>query len=149
MGLNTTHNAWYGPYSAFNRFRQCICEAMGGESSFGPHWIYGPGGSIGEFPAPKKPGLLDTHFYVDDAYPESQYPGLWELLRHSDCDGEISPEMCVHVADELEVLLPKIEALGWVAGGSIAARGGFVEVTRQFIAGCRAAAAAGEPLVFH
>ena len=68
---------------------------------------------------------------------------------HSDCDGEISPELCAHVANELEALLPKIEALGWSDGGHIGARGGYVECTRKFIAGCRAAAAEGVPLGFH
>jgi hypothetical protein len=88
-------------------------------------------------------------FQCGDDYPRSEWPGLYEFLAHSDCDGEISPEMCVKVADDLERLIPKMEELHWDSFGHIAARGGFIEVVRKFIAGCRAAAAANEPLDFH
>lgn len=150
MGLDTTHDAFHGAYSAFNRLRQCVCEAMGDGSSFPPHYVYRADGTIGdEFPAPRKPGLDDASIYIGDSYGKETHPGLWEFLMHSDCEGEISPQMCRHVADELEALLPRVEALGWPAGGHIAARGGYVEVLRKFIAGCRAAAAEGVPLGFH
>lgn len=150
MGLDTTHDAFHGAYSAFNRLRQCVCEAMGDGSSFPPHWVYRADGTIGDaFPAPKKEGLNDELIYIGDSYTRESHPGLWEFLMHSDCDGEIATEMCAKVADELEALLPNIEALGWRDGGHIAARGGFVEVVRKFIAGCRAAAAAGESLGFY
>lgn len=148
MGLDTTHDAWHGAYSAFNRFRQAICEATGG--SFPPHWQYEPDGTLKKGQDGRvlmKEGMNEEFVYMPDCAPVGS--GLREFLMHSDCDGEISPEMCVKVADELESILPKIEALGWIAGGHIAARGGFVEVTRKFIAGCRAAAAENVPLGFH
>lgn len=150
MGLDTTHDAFHGAYSAFNRLRQCVCEAMGGGSSFPPHYVYRPDGTVGDaFPLPRKEGLDDELIYIEEPYNRGTHPGLWAFLTHSDCEGDISPEMCVHVANELEVLLPKIEALGWKDGGHIKARGGYVEVVRKFIAGCRAAAAEGVPLGFH
>jgi hypothetical protein len=74
--------------------------------------------------------------------------GMYEFLTHSDCDGEISPEMCLKVADDLERILPKIQSLPDQGGGHIARRGGFAEVTKKFIAGCREAAANNEPLRF-
>ncbi len=150
MGLDCSHDAFHGAYSAFNRLRQCVAEAMGG--SYPSHWQYLAGGTLAYDSHGKvcyKPGLDDERWYWGDGYSAETHPGLMEFLRHSDCDGEISPEMCVKVADDLEALLPKIEALGWSPPGHIAARGGFVEVTRKFIAGCRAAAAAGEPLCFY
>lgn len=83
-----------------------------------------------------------------EAYSQTTHPGLFEFLKHSDCDGEISPSMCLRVASDLEELLPQVQALGSVAAGHILNRGGYVEVLRKFIAGCREAAAAGEPLIF-
>lgn len=152
MGLACSHDAFRGAYSAFNRLRQAICAATGPDGSYPPHWQYTSDGNIAQDSERRtlyKPGLSDSMFYVADDYDRTTHPGLWEFLTHSDCDGEISPEMCVKVADDLEALLPKIEALGWGAAGHIAFYGGFVAVTRRFIDGCRRAAAANEPLDFH
>lgn len=152
MGLDCSHDAFHGAYSAFNRLRQFVCAATGPDGSFPPHWQYTEGGQLKEGPdgrALYREGLDADMFYIGDEYDRSTHPGLWEFLTHSDCDGEIAPDMCVKVADDLEALLPKMEALRWESHGHIAARGGFLEVVRKFIAGCRAAAAANEPLDFH
>ena len=82
-------------------------------------------------------------------YDRDIHPGLFEFLGHSDCDGSIAPDMCACVADELEALLPKAVAMGWEPTGHIEARGGYEAVLRAFIAGCRAAHAANEPLEFN
>lgn len=134
MGLDCSHDAFHGAYSAFNRLRQAVTASLGPDGSWPPH---------------ENKTLDPDKFFIPDEYTQSEWPGLWEFLTHSDCDGEISPEMCVKVADDLEKVLPKVEALGWESHGHIAARGGFVEVLRKFIAGCRAAAAEGVPLDFH
>lgn len=152
MGLDCSHDAFHGAYSAFNRLRQFVCAATGDDGSFPPHWQCNADGSLKEDAngrVPRREGLDDGMFYVGDEYGRDTHPGLWEFLTHSDCDGQISPEMCVKVADDLERLMPRMEALGWQSHGHIAARGGFIEVVRKFIAGCRAAAAANEPLDFH
>ena len=152
MGLDVSHDAWSGAYSAFNRFRQKIAAAIGG--SFPPH------ADPKEFPDP-------TSWYTPQSMTALTHPGLFEFLSHSDCDGEIGPEMCAHVADELEALIPKIAELddGDRNGGFSMARtedgikvashpghiarvGGYVAATQRFISGCRAAHAAGEPLEF-
>jgi hypothetical protein len=59
--------------------------------------------------------------------------------------------MCVVVANDLESILSLIEELAKTeeSYGHILRDGGYVEVTKRFINGCRAAAEAGEPLVFH
>lgn len=148
MGLDCSHDAFTGAYSAFNRLRQFVCAAAGG--SFPPHCQRGPNG----YPLEDERGhvlmrdIPMDQWVVDDEYQRSEWPGLYEFLEHSDCDGEIDPAMCVKVADDLERLMPKMEALGWASHGHIEGRGGFVEVVRKFIAGCRAAAAANEPLEF-
>ena len=149
MGLRCSHDAFHAAYSAFNRLRQFVCAATGG--SFPPHWVQGPTGEL----LKDEHGntryhtqLRGDHFQCGDDYPRSEWPGLYEFLAHSDCDGEIDPAMCTKVADDLERLMPQLEALRWNSYGHIALRGGFVEVVRKFIAGCRAAAAANEPLRF-
>ena len=146
MGLDTSHDAFHGAYSAFNRFRMAVAKAIGG--SFPPH--------DEEFLA--KDGGVDTHgepykpewWYWGEGYSRETHPGLYEFFMHSDCDGEIPPEKCRQVADELEVLLPEIAKLddsqwNW---GHVFHQGGFSGVTRKFIDGCRGAADAGEPLTF-
>lgn len=151
MGLDTTHDAFHGAYSAFNRFRQEICRAMGPESSFPPHYKRDEQGRLiqDERGMLVRDPLKDEELvYIDGEYSRETHPGLYEFLMHSDCDGEISPEMCAKVADDLEALLPKVEALKTVAAGHIAAAGGYVPVLERFIAGCRLAAANGEPLEF-
>lgn len=150
MGLNCSHDAFHGAYGAFNRLRQFVCAATGG--SFPPHWLHSPTGEIKQGSDGRtlyREGLDPNMFYTGDEYDRDTYPGLYEFLAHSDCDGEIDTAMCVKVADDLEQLMPKMEALRWESHGHIAAGGGFLEMVRKFIAGCRAAAAANEPLDFH
>ncbi len=150
MGLDTTHDAFHGAYSAFNRFRQIISDVTGG--SLPPHWLKNKDGSL----AKGDDGLVvydrsldENLIYFGPGVSRKKAPGLYKFLTHSDCVGKISPKMCTKVADELEKLLPKIEALTDPGGGHIAARGGYAGVTRKFIAGCREAARKNEPLVFY
>ena len=139
MGLDCSHDAFSGAYSAFNRLRQVVARAAGG--SFPPHYCYDDEGKFMK-------DLDEDSFYLGEDYRQTTHPGLFEFLKHSDCDGEISPEMCEFVANDLEALLPRVQELGSVAVGHILARGGYVEVLRKFIAGCRKAAKAGESLRF-
>jgi hypothetical protein len=60
----------------------------------------------------------------------------------------LSSEDCQKIANELEALLPKLDAMG-EGSGHIALRGGYGAVARKFIAGCRLAAERGERLEFH
>lgn len=134
MGLDTSHDAWHGAYSAFHRFRcavaRCIgidLERMEGFESdiFGPR--HGP------------------------AIPWSALPPhpLHKFLNHSDCDGEIAVEDLVPIADALEAILPPLEAADVVdAPGGHLSRG-YAHAARRFAAGCRLAASRNEPLGFH
>jgi len=134
MGLDVSHGAFSGAYSSFNRFRQAIAKVTGG--SFPPHRADADGIVMD-----------DDVWYWGDGFSESTHRGLFVLLSHSDCDGEISPEDCVKVADELESLLPQLDAIG-DGSGHILRDGGYGGVARKFIAGCREAAAANESLEF-
>jgi len=131
MGLDISHDAFCGAYSAFNRFRQAALKAFGG--SWPPH---------------DNESLEPGRWYWESSKEEN--PGLYEFFCHSDCDGEIEPELCGKLADELELLLPKIEELEGMfpAGGHIERNGGYAQVTKDFIAGCREAHSLNEPLEF-
>jgi hypothetical protein len=127
MGLNVSHNAFNGAYSAFNRFREAVCKATGGhwcdEISGYDYWKFGEG------------------------YTSKSHPGLYEFLKHSDCDGEISSELAAKCADEMEALLPALEAQG-DGGGHLSRNGGYAGTARKWIEGCRQAAADSEELSF-
>lgn len=139
MGLDCSHDAFHGAYSAFNRFRQAVARAAYG--SFPPHEDLGLLRAIGVTNPDR-----DAFYLPDQSSPETQ-PGLWTLLAHSDCDGSLSPEECRQVADELEALLPALDLMGG-GGGHLEHAGGIGAVARQFIAGCREAAERGEALEF-
>lgn len=130
MGLDCSHDAFHGAYSAFNRFRQAIAKAMGG--SWPPH---------------EDMSLNPEQWYWGDGYNEETHRGIFVLMSHSDCDGEISPKDCLLVAHDLESLLPKLDAMG-DGGGHIARGGGYGSVARVFIVGCREAAETNEALLF-
>ena len=130
MGLDISHDAFSGSYGSFNRLRQTVAKTMGG--SFPPH---------------DNPSLDHDQWYVGDGVSEAAFPGLWAFLKHSDCDGEIDAKTCACLAIELHRLLPSIDNFG-TGSGHIQRDGGYGGVARQLIAGCNAAYAANEPLVF-
>lgn len=84
MGLDTSHNAWHGPYTAFNRFRVRLAEMVG-------------------------INLRQMDGYGGNNSWDSVSDGLAPLLNHSDCDGELSPDECKMIADRLDELMPKIQ----------------------------------------
>lgn len=134
MGLTVSHGAFDGAYSAFNRFRAFLLKSIGG--SFPPH---------------ENKELKDGYWYFGDGYDTETHIGLTEFFRHSDCEGEISPEMCQIIADELEQILPNIIILEKTEGkgsGHILSQGGYVQLAKYFIQGCRLAAKGNENLVF-
>ncbi|MFF5994258.1 hypothetical protein AAGS61_05825 [Lysinibacillus sp. KU-BSD001] len=144
MGLSVSHGAFDASYSAFNRFRRHILRSIGG--TFPPH----------ETTDMEKYDLKSDYWYwyVDDmgnkTYSYETHPGLYELFSHSDCDGEIQPNMCKILADELESILFHIKMLEKKepATGQLKERGGYVQVTKDFIAGCRLAYSKNETLNF-
>lgn len=86
MGLDTSHNAWHGPYSSFNKFRRQVCKAAG----LGELEDYkGFGGSKDWLIAKEQP--------------------LNALLNHSDCEDDIPWQDCDALADALYGVAPKIE----------------------------------------
>ena len=157
MGLDTSHGAWHGSYGAFHRWRQRIAR----EAGFPPldlmedFWC---GKSMTGLPMQIEWLPVDWDGSTADAErfwltARDQLPLKWNehatdkrllpLLRHSDCEGDLPPAHCAMIADALEELIPKLDGDG---GGHI---GSWRHKTETFIAGCRAAAAAGEALIFY
>lgn len=153
MGLDTTHDAWHGAYSAFSRWRDKLAEVAGFTFHHDVHNL--PEGEI----------LKSSRYQVDLDWGSIERTigrdlfGRWPrmptnhvgdpeplivLLAHSDCEGEIQSEFCGPLADRLEELLP---SLGDEDGGGHI--GSYRAKTEQFIRGLRAAAEAGEDLGFH
>ena len=131
MGLDTTHGAFHGAYSSFNRFRQAVTRTM-----------------CGSWPPHNDLSLDPERWYFDDERMNREsHPGLFVLMEHSDCDGEISPGDCFLVANDLDALADDMEREG-LGVGHTRRDGGYAEVARQFARGCRAAARASEPLEF-
>ena len=80
MGLDTTHDCWHGPYSAFNRWRTKLCEVAG----------YGD---------------LEEYAGFGGSTPWPMMDPLAILLSHSDCDGEIRWQDCENIANALHELI--------------------------------------------
>jgi hypothetical protein len=149
MGLDTTHDAWHGAYSAFMRWREKLAEAAGLPPLRMMECFFVAGN------APYDPSTMvydktakETVQRFLEGLPikwECLKPdALHELLYHSDCEGDIPADRCAAIADSLERIMPNIpEGDG---GGHI---GNWKEKTQKFIDGLRKAAAANEPLEFH
>lgn len=150
MGLDTSHDAWHGAYSAFMRWRTEIARLAGMPPLMAMESFWHGGSHLTSMVANIEPQWVREAFHREIF---NELPIKWAslkpdplhaLLHHSDCDGEIAPEDCVKIADRLEELLPLFPAGD--GGGHI---GDWRDKTQKFIDGCRAAAAANEPLDFH
>ncbi|WP_293925421.1 hypothetical protein [Sphingobacterium sp. UBA6320] len=85
MGLDTTHNAFHGAYSAFMRFRKGLVD----------HSL--------------KTDVMNFNGFGGTVPEETiENPGLQRLIHQSDCDGEISPDDCKLIADYLETIIPEL-----------------------------------------
>lgn len=159
MGLDTSHDAWHGAYSAFMRWRTKIAEVAGlpplqlMEGFFVPQREKDAKDWDGTIPTIYLGPSTDEMTRNSILRMEESLPIQWaalkpsplhELLYHSDCDGEIPAAACGPIADELEKLLPLLP--DEEAGGHI---GVWRDKTQKFIDGLRAAAAANESLDFH
>jgi hypothetical protein len=143
MGLDTSRDAWHGAYSAFNRWRDKLAEVAGytfHKDEYQRQLVDLDWGGIEETIGRDLLGKWPAMPVRHDGTPDP----LIVLLAHSDCEGEIQAAFLAPLAERLEELLPKLE--GEHGGGHI---GSYVEKTRTFIGGLRAAAAANEPLDFH
>lgn len=123
MGLDTSHDCWHGPYSAFTRFRCALARVAWGVD------LYAAYCDEKLFDA-----LLKAH--GDDP--------LMHLINHSDCDGEIETDVQLALAERLEQLAPLLDT-----GVNPQVRSMlFSDAARQFAKGLREANASGEAMEF-
>lgn len=147
MGLDTSHGAWHGAYSAFMRWRQEVARVAGIPLELMEAFYSDDMNQIklAEYAGPNAAALIEVlKRNCPIKWSSLKSDPLHALLHHSDCDGDISPEDCAKIADRLEELLPQFPSGD--GGGHI---GNWRDKTKTFIEGCRAAAAANEPLDFH
>lgn len=155
MGLDTSHGAWHGAYSAFNTWRTEIAKCLGIPlmlmEGFYPK-------NPGDFDNPL--ALIDFAVKANEGMAGNQwkrltenFPLSWEafkpnalheLLYHSDCDGQIEWKKCKSIADELEKIIPKLPDQNF--GGHVQ---NIREKTQTFIDGLRLAYKQKENLDFH
>lgn len=135
MGLDTTHGAWNGAYSAFNRWRDKLAETAGYEMGLDDRGR--------PCPAIDWQDITGDNLAGDwDAVPADP---LVILIAHYDSGGVIRHQHCGPLADRLEELLPLL--LPDDDGGGHIER--WHTKTRTFIGGLRAAHQAGDDLEFH
>ncbi len=142
MGLDCSHGAFSGAYSAFNRFRKHIAGACGG--SFPPHRradlerIRSMSDYDGE-------EIREDLWYFDpERVPAEHHNAMSVFMLHSDCGGSIAPWDCEEIAHWLDWCAPSLPTGGSGHLGRLGVRGTAV----RFADGCRAAAAAGDGLRF-
>lgn len=104
MGLDTTHDCWHGPYSAFMRWRNKIAELAGiplplMEGFFDWSEHYSP-------PLDKIPMNMRTLVpFLPIKWESLRFDPLHYLLNHSDCDGHITWKRAKKIADRLDEIL--------------------------------------------
>ena len=126
MGLDTTHDAWHGPYSAFGRWRLAVCEAAGIA-------LVDRDDGLGKMPSLWLRKLPNERYQGE--WPEGEpHDPLHVLIQHSDCDGRIAHRHAGPLADRLEALSFDDEYT--------------TAKTTQFVAGLRQADKAGEDIEF-
>lgn len=143
MGLDTSHDCWHGPYSAFTRWRQALALAAGYAvwpvaESMEPHAIRRPTVMLDW-------GHLGGTAHLAGEWESTPSDPLLVLIIHSDCDGVIRPAQARPLADRIEALaplLPPEEHGSWP-------KDWMRDKCAKFVAGLRAAAAAGEDVEFH
>lgn len=142
MGLDVSHDAWCGAYSAFSRWREKLAVAAGYDVV-----KLSVEQDMGRMVVCVDYGLWPEAGYYDPPYIPCRVDGsrdpLLLLIMHSDCEGSIRAGFLPALADRLEELAPLVA--GEDGGGHV---GDYGAKTLAFAAGARAAAAAGEDLRF-
>lgn len=142
MGLDTTHDCWHGPYSAFSRWCEALARAAG--------YAVWPVDSM-ELHALKRTvvmidwGHIGGEAHLEGDWDETPSDPLLVLIVHRDNGGHINPAQAGPLADRIEqlaALLPPEQHGSWDPD--------WMKVkAAKFVAGLRKAAAAGETVRFH
>jgi len=122
MGLDTTHDAWHGSYSSFGRFRERLAQEIGL--------------NLNNYKGYNSNATLDES--------EIDHP-LMDLFNHSDCDGELTPDQCLKIAQGLNEVIKKLP----IPEINDSWDGRFLESCIQFRDGCMLAYSRKEVLEFN
>jgi len=177
MGLDTSHDAWHGPYTAFMRWRRWVAKQIGipldlMEGFYSWEWD-GSEDLMSHFQTlyanPIAFDTLDAMKQFRNAIPWSaiKETPLRDLLHHSDCDGELAWEVCKNIADALQEIVDTVEDdfempvyskdhpnsgepiwTNWESDRARACYDGMVPATKRFIKGLRKAFKNQENLEF-
>lgn len=121
MGLDTTHGAWNGPYSSFNKFRYSLADQIDID--------------LGEY-----------NGYGGDKELSSINHDLMPLFNHSDCDGELTPDECLKISIGLKSVLDKLHLKDTPSHFEFTR---FVDCIIKFRNGCILAYLENENIEFH
>lgn len=145
MGLDTTHDCWHGSYGTFSRWRTEIAKAAGIPlGMMAGHWE--------DQDDPNFPFWVKVESYWQREYRQF-LPIQWihfesdpicYLLHHSDCDGELSWEICGELANRLEGLIPQLSEANYHGHMD-----NWKNKTMLFVTGLRTAFEAKENVEFH
>lgn len=154
MGLDTSHNCWHGPYSAFARWRNDIARVIGWAEeprAIGTTDYVIPAGRVPkQAPLPDETVTEDGETYTikwSEHYDNSVWLGHWDtdpedvidvLMVHADCEGIIPNRFLHPLADRLMMIMGEQEPDSWER-----------RVTGQFIVGLMDAMQRGEDVDFH
>ncbi len=152
MGLDTTHDAWSGAYSAFHRWRSEVARLKGLPPLELMQGFYEANNVTGDPLYAMTLGLEDEISLSCRRRLQEQLPISWECLKddpihyllfHSDCDGKIEWWFCKDIAESLEAVIPLMDGEG---GGRI---GNWEAKTQAFVDGLLVAYYNYEHLGFH
>lgn len=144
MGLTCSHEAFNGPYSYFDKWRQYLTQIAGLPPLELMEGYYFSLNNHDSFPFPTLYHTDKDNLWriesIDKCLPiqwnSLKYTPLFILLKHSNCDGEISVRRCWRLKLALENLLPHMDDEEWIS------------VTKRFISGLILAHKNNEPLTF-
>ena len=149
MGLDTSHDCWHGGYGVFMIWRKALAHAAGLP------------------PLDFMEGFYDDQVravFSADSGPFTWHRTMWtqglpirwsclrpdvlyELLDHSDCDGELKAHICAPLAERLDRLYWVMD--GWKEDDPyFKRREDYMTWTERFAAGLRDAAEANENVEF-
>lgn len=129
MGLDTTHDAWHGSYSSFNRFRHELAKRIGID--------------LQEYNGYSNLTAANLYDYSNLKELENIDHPLMDLFNHSDCDDELTPEQCKKIADGMDDVISKSPL------PKNAEEEGFIDRCVQFRDGCLLAYSRKENIEFH
>ncbi len=149
MGLNCSHDAFHGAYGKFHRWRRTLADLadyplLDIMAGFYTQDTEDHCRVLLDADAHFTPNIVKDLFYNDFlpiSWDNFKDDPLIELLRHSDCAGDISPESCEKIADRIEYVTSNIVK-------NVVIDEQFITITETFVKGLRAAHEANEPLIF-